>query len=52
MKILEQKPKLIVMTNYPYVAYHRRCLELGADHFFDKSTQFERVLDVLRAMAA
>jgi len=51
MKTLKQRPKLIIMTNYPYVAYPRRCLELGADYFFDKPTQFERVLDVTREMA-
>lgn len=50
MKALAKKPRVIVLTNYPYVAYRRRCLDLGADHFFDKSTQFERVLDVLREM--
>ncbi len=51
MKALEHKSQIIVLTNYPYVAYRRRCLELGADHFFDKSTQFERVLDVLCEMS-
>lgn len=52
MKSLETVPTIIVLTNYPYVAYRRRCLELGADHFFDKSTQFERVLEVLRGMSS
>ncbi len=42
--------ELIVLTNYPYIAYRRRCISLGADHFFDKSTQFDRVLQVLREM--
>jgi YesN/AraC family two-component response regulator len=50
MKSLDKRPTVIVLTNYPYVAYRRRCLDLGADHFFDKSTQFDRVLDVLREM--
>ncbi len=52
MKALHPKPKIIVLTNYPYVAYRRRCLDLGADYFFDKSTQFERVLEVLREMSS
>lgn len=52
MKELGDKPIIIVLTNYPYVAYRRRCLDLGADYFFDKSTQFERVLEVLREMTA
>jgi len=50
IKNLELTPTVIVLTNYPYVAYRRRCLELGAHYFFDKSTEFDRVLDVLRAM--
>lgn len=52
MKALDPRPKIIVLTNYPYVAYRRRCLDLGADYFFDKSTQFERVLEVLREMSS
>jgi DNA-binding response OmpR family regulator len=39
---------IIMLTNYPYPQYRKRCLEIGADFFFDKSTEFERVLDVLR----
>ncbi len=50
LKALERKPTVIVLTNYPYIAYRRRCISLGADHFFDKSTQFDRVLQVLREM--
>jgi len=38
----------IMLTNYPYPQYRKRCLEMGADFFFDKSTEFECVLDVLR----
>ena len=29
----------------------RGCLEAGADHFFDKSAELDRVLDVLRNLA-
>jgi PAS domain S-box-containing protein len=34
---------VIIMTNYPYAQYRRKCLESGADFFFDKSTEFEQV---------
>lgn len=50
IKNFAPQPTIIVLTNYPYVAYRRRCLELGAHYFFDKSTEFDKVLDVLRAM--
>ena len=29
-------PLVIVLTQYPYPAYREKCLELGADYFFDK----------------
>ncbi len=38
--------KVIVLTNYPYPAFRRRCLELGASHFFGKSTDLARILEV------
>ena len=38
---------VIMLTNYPYPQYQRRCLELGADYFFDKSREFEKIIDVL-----
>lgn len=45
-------PRVIVLTNYPYPQYRERCLALGAEHFFDKSVEFEQALAVLRAWAA
>lgn len=38
-----------VLTSYSHVAYRERCLELGADYFFDKSTEFEQIKTVLIA---
>lgn len=38
---------VIVLTNYPYSVIRKRCNELGADYFFDKSTEFEKIFDVL-----
>jgi DNA-binding NarL/FixJ family response regulator len=43
--------KAIVMTNYASGAHRRRALELGASDFFDKSMQFEEMLDGLRTWA-
>ena len=44
-------PKVIILTNYPYPQYRKRCMELGADYFFDKSTEFEKVPEVISEMA-
>ncbi len=39
---------VIMLTNYPLPPFRKRCLEAGADYFFDKSTEFESVIEVLR----
>ncbi|MDI6784609.1 MAG: response regulator transcription factor [bacterium] len=39
--------KVIVLTNAPYPQYKKRCLDLGANYFFDKSTEFEKIITVL-----
>ena len=41
---------IAVFTHYPYVQYQKKCLEAGADHFFDKYTDFEKLLGVCRKM--
>lgn len=43
-------PLVIMLTNFAHEQYRQKCLQLGADYFFDKSTEFERVTEVLRAM--
>jgi DNA-binding NarL/FixJ family response regulator len=42
--------KVVVLTNYPYPQYKKRCRELGADYFFDKSTEFEKVIETLNKL--
>jgi len=41
-------PLVIMLTNFAHEQYRQKCLQLGADYFFDKSTEFERVTEVLR----
>jgi DNA-binding NarL/FixJ family response regulator len=41
---------VIMLTNYPYSIIRRRCFELGADYFFDKSTEFDQVLKVFETL--
>ena len=40
----------VVLTNHPDPQYRRACLAAGADYFFDKSTEFDRIGDVLLQM--
>ena len=38
---------VMVLTNFAVPAYRERCVALGADHFFEKSAEFECVVKVL-----
>jgi len=40
----------VVLTNHPDPQYRRACMDAGADHFFDKSTEFDRIGDVIRKL--
>jgi DNA-binding NarL/FixJ family response regulator len=41
---------IIVLTTYAFAEFRRRCEDLGADHFLDKSMDFERIPALLTAM--
>ena len=40
---------VIVLTNYSYAQYRKKCLQLGAGYFFDK-VELEKVAEVLRGL--
>ena len=43
------RPQLvIVFTNYADTPYFDRCMKLGADYFFDKSADIEKVVELIR----
>jgi DNA-binding NarL/FixJ family response regulator len=42
---------VIMLTNYPYPQYKKKCEAAGADFFFDKSSEFEKVTEVLEQLA-
>lgn len=42
---------IVVLTNHALPAYRERCLQYGVRHFFDKSLEFDRVLDALEEYA-
>jgi len=39
--------QFIMLTNHPNPQYRRLCMENGAQYFFDKSSEFTRVRDVI-----
>jgi DNA-binding NarL/FixJ family response regulator len=43
----DQIPVVIMLTNYPYPQYRKKCMDAGADFFFDKSREFEKIIEVL-----
>ena len=53
IKVLERikadHPKILVimLTNYDFDQYRQQCLASGADYFFNKAREFERVVEVL-----
>lgn len=48
LKQRKPPPTVVVLTNYPYHGFRRRSLELGADYFLNKSTEFSQVEQVVR----
>jgi len=54
LKYIQQKESsviTIVFTNYPLKQYKDKCMELGADYFFDKSNEFEKLLEVVQKLS-
>lgn len=41
-------PITIVLTNFNYSQYRKKCLQLGARFFFDKSSEFPKVAEVVK----
>ena len=47
IKLSHAKTKVMMLTNYSDLHHRKRCKEAGADYFFDKSIEFEKVPEVL-----
>ena len=41
----------IVLTNHPDPQYRRICMEKGARYFLDKTTEFEKIKEVIAGLA-
>ena len=52
MKKTGNKAKFIVITNYPYPQLRDKCLEEGAEYFFDKLNGLEEVWEILNRWTA
>jgi DNA-binding NarL/FixJ family response regulator len=50
IKRLNPAPKIIVLTSFPYPEVREKCMSGGADFFFDKSNEFQKVVSVVRGM--
>ncbi len=50
LKQAKPAPAVIILTNYPYPQYRQKCLDAGADFFFIKSTEFDRIVPALKQL--
>jgi len=52
IKVRETHPEIVVMmlTNLSEPLYKKRCLQHGADYFFDKSNDFEKVPEAIQVI--
>ncbi len=51
LKAGKESPLVIVLTNESYPQYRRKCMDAGADFFFDKSTEFDKVFETLEKLS-
>jgi len=50
LKREKPSPMVIILTNFPYPQYRKECTEAGADYFFNKSTEFNKIANVLTGL--
>lgn len=43
-------PRVIMFTAFPYPQYRQKCLQAGADYFFDKTTEFDHIPPVIEKL--
>ena len=51
VKSIDTDITVIVLTNYAFNSYRQKCLAKGADYFFDKSSEFDQVVDIIEQMS-
>jgi DNA-binding NarL/FixJ family response regulator len=50
MKKDKMTTRVIIFTNYPYLQYRKLYLDAGADFFFYKSTELNKLVELLKAL--
>ena len=53
LKIIKQNvpaPIVIMLTAFPYRQFYEKCQEAGAEYFFDKASEFHRIVEVLKQL--
>ncbi len=50
IKTMMRPTVVIMLSNYADSYYRSLCEKMGADYFFDKSTEFEKVAEVLNSL--
>ena len=50
--VKNERPSTIVLmlTNYPYPQFKKKCEQLGANYFFDKSTELSKAVNTLKEL--
>lgn len=51
LKKMQAPPIVVMFTNYPFLQFRKRCFDSGADYFFYKATEFEKLIDVIKESA-
>jgi DNA-binding NarL/FixJ family response regulator len=47
-----RRPRIIIFTNYAYSYYRHLSMQMGADFFLDKATEFDRLLRIIETLPA
>lgn len=48
IKEFQSEIMVIIMTNYDYPQYRQQSIRAGADHFFNKTREFEDIIEVIK----
>jgi DNA-binding NarL/FixJ family response regulator len=54
LKIIRElglRTKVCILTNYPYKQYRERSITEGADYFFDKNLEVQKMVDIISKLA-
>jgi DNA-binding NarL/FixJ family response regulator len=43
----DKPPTVIVFTSFPYPAYRKKCMDMGAYCFLEKSEEFEKIPKII-----